>query len=641
MHLSLTCQPPIYDLFREESFPALSASTEPVFTGDTPFGIVRVMDAFCLAAIIRELQAVLPGAEINRAQQLDRWSLLLVVHGGRGLSGLVLSVTPGAPRVELRSPPRKPPVHSSRFGDLIASQTKGAQIEAVEQVGLDRVVAIHMRGGSLPGSTALTTGEAAMTLYLEMLGPASNAVLVDRATGTVIDRLRAASGRTTGKTPGPGELYHPPFDCSRIDPRHVEEDEFQELVGVRLAEGVELARVLATSFSGFSTLMATEVVGCSGLSTLASPDEQAHALWKPFRDLMNRVATAAFEPRLLMGDNGEPAGVAAFPLVTVSADCQLSYPTMSEALAAYQNSCEQVERLGALRAGLQRRLQREIDAAERLSAVLGQEAVLYREGELYARKGRLLLANRTGIRRGQQIVELTDYADPATSLLQIDLDPAHSIEDNAQRYFALHRKAKRGAEIVDKRFAETAERLRRLRTMIEQVEMAKDLGELAQVDAALVGVVRRRPVQAAATSHIRRSEGPEPRAFRSSDGLAILVGKSGAGNDHLTWRLAKPHDLWLHAQGIRGSHVVVRLAKGKQAPPRTLCEAAQLAAYYSRARGEIKVPVDYVQRKFLRKPKAAAPGAVLLTREKTITVRPEADLVRRLHAAEDALRAED
>ncbi len=598
------------------------------------------MDAFCLAAIIQELQAILPGAKINRALQLDRWSLLLVFHRGQGPGGLLLSVEPGAPRVELLSPPRKPSVSSSRFGDFVASKTKEALIEAVEQVGLDRITAIQMSGGPLHGSTRLTTGEAAMTLYVDMRGPASNFVLVDRVTGTVIDRLRSASERTRGKTPEPGEPYQPPFDCSRVDPRCVKEDEFQELVRPRLAEGVEPARVLATCFAGFSSLMATELVARSGLSTLASLDEQARTLWKPFRDLMGRVATTSFKPRLIIGSNGELVGIAAFPLVTVAADHQVPYSTMAEALTAYHGSREQVERTQTLLAGLLRRLQSEISAAERLSTRLGQEATLYREGELHARKGQLLLANRAGIRRGAQAVELVDYADPGTQLLRIELDPACSIEENAKRYFALHRKAKRGAAIVERRLEEAGGRLATLRSLIQEAGMAKDLGELQRVDAALTHVARRRPTQGPAASRVRESEGPEPRTFRSSDGLAILVGKSGAGNDHLTWRLARPHDLWLHAQGIPGSHVLVRLAKGKQTPPRTLCEAAQLAAYYSRARGQGKVPVDYVLRKFLRKPKAAAPGAALLSREKTITVRPEADLVRRLHAAEDALRAE-
>jgi len=514
----------------------------------------------------------------------------------------------------------------------VASKTKGALIEGVEQVGLDRIMAIHMRGSSL--------SEAAMTLYLEMFGPASNCVLVDRATGTVIDRLRSASGRTRGETSGPGEPYRPPSDEGRIDPRCIEEEQFHEVVCARLAEGMNAARVLATSFTGFNSLMAEELVARASLSTVASLNEQAHTLWKPFRELMDRVAAASFEPRLLMGDDGAPVGVAAFPLVTVPADRQISYSTMCEALAAYHESREQTDAIRTLRVELLHRLRSEIDAAERLTAKLEQEAALYGDGELHARKGRLLLANRAHIRRGQQSVELTDYADPKAPLLRIGLDPACSLEENAQRYFALHRKAKRGVEIVGKRLTETTTRLSRLRGLIEQVETANDLDELQQVDAALARLVRRRPTRQSAAPHDRRAEGPEPRAFRSSDGLAILVGKNGPSNDYLTWRLAKSHDLWLHAQGIRGSHVVVRLAKGKQAPPRTLCEAAQLAAYYSRARGEVKVPVDYVLRKFLRKPKGAAPGAVLLTQEKTITVRPEADLVRRLHAAPDTSRTE-
>lgn len=607
------------------------------------------MDAFCLAAIIQELQAVLPGVTISRALQLDQWSLLLIFHRGRGPDGLLLSVKPDAPRIELLSPPRKPASHSSRFGDLVASKTQGALIERVEQVGLDRIMAIHLHGDPSPGSTALITGETTMALYAELLGPASNAVLVDRTTGTIMDRLRAASGRTRGESPGPvcvhrtgrpGEPYRPPLDGSRVDPRDVGEDEFQALVRARLAEGMDAARVLSAGFAGFSSLMAKELVARSGLSILTSPDEQARALWKPFRDLMDRVATASFEPRLLMGSDGEPVGIAAIPLVTVPADRQVPFSTMAEAVRAFCAGREKATQQAGLRAGLLRRLQSEIDAAERLLAGLTSEVTLYSEAECYARKGQLLLTNRAVIRRGQQIVELTDYADPAQQALRIELDPACSLDENAQRYFALHRKAKRGAQIVAERLTETTNRLCTLQTLMKQAEMANDLSGLQQIDAALSRVARRRPIQGPVAPRVRESKGPEPRTFRSSDGLAILVGKSGAGNDHLTWRLARSHDLWLHAQGIRGSHVLVRLQKGKQAPHRTLCEAAQLAAYYSRARGEGKVPVDYVLRKYLRKPKAAAPGAVLLTQEKTITVQPEAGLVRRLHAAADASRAE-
>jgi predicted ribosome quality control (RQC) complex YloA/Tae2 family protein len=304
---------------------------------------------------------------------------------------------------------------------------------------------------------------------------------------------------------------------------------------------------------------------------------------------------------------------------------------MSEAAHAYHASRGVASEHEALKASLLRRLKAGITRAERLSAKLTQESASYGQADLHARRGQLLLANRAVIRRGERMVEVTDHADPMQRIVQIELDPSCSLEDNAKRYFSLHRKAKRGAEIVRGRLAEVEGRLTKLRGLTREAEGTKGLGELQRIEVALVPLARRLPARDRAQLSASKTEGPEPRTFRSSDGLPILVGKSGPGNDRLTWRLARSHDLWLHVQGSPGSHVVVRLDKGKPVPPRTLREAAQLAAYYSRARGQVKVPVDYALRKYLRKPKAAAPGVVLLSQEKTIVVRPDRDLVRRLH----------
>ncbi|MGH7409571.1 MAG: Rqc2 family fibronectin-binding protein [Candidatus Methylomirabilis sp.] len=584
------------------------------------------MDGFGLAALVKEAQNALQGAKIRRVMQPDRWSLLLVFQRGRGPGGLLLSVKPGAPRFEPLSPSRDLPHLSSRFGGVMASRTKGALIEAVEQLGLERVVAVHLKGGPQPGAT--------MTLYAEMLGPRGNFVLVDEASGTIIDRLRSSSRNTGDQLPRPGELYRPPSDPRRVDPRAVGEDEFVERVRSCLDEGMEATRALMACFTGFGQLMAAELVARAGPSSHASPGERARALWKPFYDLVGKVTKGAFEPRLLVGDDGQPIGLAAFPLVTVAIDRQLSYTTMSEAAAAYHAGRDMVSEQELLRAGLLRRLKREIAHAERLSERLADEAASYGQADLHARKGQLLLANRAAVRRGARMVKLPDYGGPSQSTLQIELNPALSVEENARRYFALHRKAKRGAEIVSQRLAVATGRLATLRCLVMEAEAAKEAAELQRIDTVLAPLARRRPARDQATTGAQRSDGPEPRTFRSSDGLPILVGRSEAGNDRLTWRLARSHDLWLHAQGISGSHVVVRLDKGKAAPPRTLREAAQLAAYYSRARGQVKVPVDYALRKYLRKPKAAAPGTVLLTQEKTIVVQPDPGLVRRLHPAE-------
>ena len=113
------------------------------------------------------------------------------------------------------------------------------------------------------------------------------------------------------------------------------------------------------------------------------------------------------------------------------------------------------------------------------------------------------------------------------------------------------------------------------------------------------------------------------RSFISSDGFEILVGKKAKDNDFLTFRIAKSLDTWMHAADYPGSHVVVRNPGRTEIPQRTLLEAAQLAAFYSRGKTQTKAAVHYTQKKFVNRPKGAPPGLVSLASFKTLLVVPE------------------
>ena len=118
------------------------------------------------------------------------------------------------------------------------------------------------------------------------------------------------------------------------------------------------------------------------------------------------------------------------------------------------------------------------------------------------------------------------------------------------------------------------------------------------------------------------------RRYRSSDGYEVLVGRTARDNDALTFRVARPNDLWLHAGDYPGSHVIVRNSSRSDIPHRTIIEAAQLAAKFSQAGRDSKVTIHYTRRKFLTKPKGAAPGLVRMSSFKTITVKPGESLER-------------
>jgi predicted ribosome quality control (RQC) complex YloA/Tae2 family protein len=162
----------------------------------------------------------------------------------------------------------------------------------------------------------------------------------------------------------------------------------------------------------------------------------------------------------------------------------------------------------------------------------------------------------------------------------------------------------------------------------QQLELQSETPAIAQVSSADRAHDRGLPSNRASTRQ-RPTTIPGVRRYSSSDGYEILVGRAARDNDTLTFKIAKPNDLWLHAADYPGSHVIIRNPTRKEIPHRTLLEAAQLAAHFSQANKDPKVDVHYTERKFLSKPKGAAPGLVRMSRFKSLVVAP-ADNLRRV-----------
>jgi predicted ribosome quality control (RQC) complex YloA/Tae2 family protein len=112
------------------------------------------------------------------------------------------------------------------------------------------------------------------------------------------------------------------------------------------------------------------------------------------------------------------------------------------------------------------------------------------------------------------------------------------------------------------------------------------------------------------------------REFTVFGGMKVLVGRNAKQNDELTTHVAKKEDLWLHARGVPGSHVVLQSGGRKQIPKEAIEQAAELAAFYSEAKTQSLAPVSYTLKKYVRKPKGAGPGAVVMEREEVIMVEP-------------------
>jgi len=267
-----------------------------------------------------------------------------------------------------------------------------------------------------------------------------------------------------------------------------------------------------------------------------------------------------------------------------------------------------LDRLQTLRK-LQKKTKRRIEAWRDDLA----KATKYRD---YARYGELIKANLRSIKTGMDRITLVDYYDETLPEVTLPLDSTKSAQGNMDDYFKKHRKHLTAERELNPRIVQAECELKTLQQEMSSLQQGTWTAPLPST--ATQGVRRRGARTPIESSDQRR--GPF-RRFTSTDGLPIFVGRNAKENEELTFGLAKSDDLWLHARGTPGSHVVVRLQKGTDPPPETLCDAATLALLYSDLKKSKKGDVIYTRRKWVKKAKGQAPGAVLVTQEKTIYVK--------------------
>jgi predicted ribosome quality control (RQC) complex YloA/Tae2 family protein len=301
------------------------------------------------------------------------------------------------------------------------------------------------------------------------------------------------------------------------------------------------------------------------------------------------------------------------------------FGTLSEAADDYYRQREADESKTAKAKALLGTLKKDLAQNRKLQTNLRKDLASHGDPEQHKRKGDLLLANIANARRIGNRVTLTDYYSQGAPEIEIEIDENVSLQDEASRYFSRYAKAKRAKSEIGKRLdqiAETISKLEKRKTELETAIITMDESVLAELEGPRDSkkIAKRKKKRGEKLSGVRH--------YRSTDGYEILVGRTAQVNDQLTFRVAGPHDLWVHAADYPGSHVIVRNHTRNEIPHRTIIEAAQIAAKFSQASDDSKVIVHYAQRKFLAKPKGAAAGLVRMSRFRTVVVQPAENIPR-------------
>jgi NFACT protein RNA binding domain/NFACT N-terminal and middle domains len=294
------------------------------------------------------------------------------------------------------------------------------------------------------------------------------------------------------------------------------------------------------------------------------------------------------------------------------------------------------------RDALRRALGKAIARVTRRVAAVEGDLVRIDGADDLARRAQTFVVAAASAPRGVDRLRATDWTSGEAREVELPIDPARGAREQIDALFKRARRLKEGAKIAHARIAAAKSSLDGLVAALANLAAPDaDLDALtASARAAALHDFKGGPSpdarEAAAPAPGRAGKGsrdlPRPpyRLFFGASGARILVGRGAAHNDTLTLRVARPHDLWLHAKDRNGAHVIVAMEKGASCPADLLVEAAHLAAHFSDAREERLVDVQYTPRKYLRKPRGSPPGLVVVDREKVLVLRKDDATLKRL-----------
>ena len=542
-------------------------------------------DGFFLHHMTEELRRELLGGRIQKINQPFEQELVLQIRSNRKSHKLLLSAHSVFGRVQLTDTTFENPAVPNTFIMVMRKYLQGAVIEAIQQVENDRILEISVSNKNEIGDSV------AVTLVIEIMGKHSNIILLDKASGKIIEAIKHVGfSQNSYRTILPGSTYVAPPQTGSLNPFTVGDEKLFEILHTEDLEPKRLQQI----FQGLGRDTATELSGRLTADKL-----------KTFRAFFASPTQPSLTEK-------------SFSALLFS-DSKTQMSSLSELLDTFYKDKAERDRVNQQASELIRRVENELDKNRKKLGKQEEELLATENAEEFRQKGELLTTFLHQVPNDQDQVELDNYYTGEKII--IALDKALTPNQNAQRYFKRYQKLKEAVKHLTSLIEETRVTI----LYLESVETAlaqASLTEIAEIREELIqtGFIRRRQRE-----KIQKRQKPEK--YLATDGQTIiLVGRNNLQNDELTFKIAKKDELWFHAKDIPGSHVVI--TGNLQPSDEVKTDAAELAAYFSKARLSNLVQVDMIEAKKLNKPTGGKPGFVTYTGQKTLRVTPDEEKIK-------------
>ena len=578
-------------------------------------------DAFFMGAVLSEIEKTALGARVEKIHQPGRDTVLLQLRCEAGREKLLFAANPAAPRLHLTQSSPENPEQPPMFCMLLRKHLSGARLAKIEQLPMERMAQFFFDCTDEMGYPVQKR------LIVELMGRTCNLYLLDPE-GRILDCLRRIGlDESSRRAALPGLMYQPPETIAKANPPEMEQADYLALL--RLPGADLLADRLMDCLGGLSPLVCREAALFAAGNTDAritdlDTDATAEKLHLFFREHITHP-----DPYFYSASDGTPKQFAFCPIRQYGESQQAaSFGKLMDDFYIVRDKRDAMrQRSQALRKTVSNLCQR----LTRKLAIQEKELTATYDRERLRQLGDIVTANLHRIIKGQTLLQAEDFYDEEMKCIDISLSPTLSPQQNAAKFYKDYARMKTAEKELTRQIELGQQELSYLRSVLEELDRAETDAELEEIRQELHagGYVRldsakKRMKQAKLT----------PMRFESTDGYPIYVGRNNRQNDELTFKLARKDDLWLHAQKVHGSHVIISCG-GTTPPDDTVTQAAQLAAYYAESRGGQNIPVDVTPVKQVKKAPGSKPGMVIYHTYRTVIVNPYQDIVV------DALNAEN
>ena len=600
------------------------------------------LDSITLEAMRKELLDKFKEGKIISLIQTKKYKIIIEIKPDKFLSSndiknkretfyIHISLDPSLPEIYFTELENRQKTIISPFLTLLQNQLRGGKILDIEHPNFDRILHFIIRPYQKFGKLQNKI------LVVEFMGKHGNMILLkeDKTIETAIKLIDFNINRY--REIMPGKLYIPPPSQNKIDPLNINRKGFFNIFNSLSTENEDftLRKLIQDSFIGISPQSAKEVVLQANLSPDMNVSEASavdlEMIWTSFNRIVNNIKNHNFKPALFL--NPLSKKIKAWSIID-----SVQFPKYHKRTFNDANSCleslfielEKEREILSMQNKLDRIIRKNMLKINNKINGCHKKLEEVKNCEKYKISGELIKANLSSIKRGDGEITTINYYSPRQENITIPLNDKLTPLENARLYFKKYRKTKNSFQIIFEQLKNHQLKLAQL-TELQKLykQESNSLPNLLKIYNNLTKLGWAKKATAPLKKTKKETNRLQPAKYISKEGWEIYVGKNNLQNDFLTFKLASGNDTWLHAKNIQGSHIIIKNKGSKQSLPLgTLIQAANLAAYFSKAKKDNKVLVDYTLKKHVKKPKNARPGMVIYSQEKSLWIKIDSEEIR-------------